>query len=204
VPEWIVELFARYGYAVVFFGVLLENSGLPVPGETALLAGAALAHYGRLSLPRVILTAIAGAILGDNLGFFAGRRLGRGLIERHGRRIGLTRLRLDQFNRFFTRHGPKTVFIARFITGLRVFGAVLAGASHLGWPTFLFYNATGAIAWATAIALAGYALGESWDRLERLVGRSGLVALVIVAGIAAIAIVRARRATRQQALPPES
>jgi membrane protein DedA with SNARE-associated domain len=204
VPEWIVELFARYGYAVVFVGVFLENSGLPVPGETALLAGAALAHYGRLSLPRVILTAMAGAVLGDNLGFFAGRRLGRGLIERYGRRVGLTRLRLDQFNRFFTRHGPKTVFIARFITGLRVFCALLAGASRLGWPTFLFYNATGAIAWATAVGLTGYALGESWDRLERLIGRSGLVALAVVAGIAAIAIVRARRATRQQALPPES
>ena len=203
-PEWIVDLFARYGYAVVFVGVLLENSGLPVPGETALLAGAALAHYGRLSLPRVIITAIAGAILGDNLGFFAGRRLGRGLIERHGWRVGLTRPRLDQFNWFFARHGPKTVFIARFITGLRVFGAVLAGASHLGWPTFLFYNATGAIVWATVIGLVGYALGESWDRLERLIGRSGLVALVIVGAIAAIAILRARRAVRQPQLPPES
>jgi membrane protein DedA with SNARE-associated domain len=204
VPEWIVDLFARYGYAVVFFGVLLENSGLPVPGETALLAGAALAHYGRLSLPRVIILATAGAIVGDNLGFFAGRRLGRGLIERHGWRVGLTRLRLDQFNRFFTRHGPKTVFIARFITGLRVFCAVLAGASHLGWPTFLFYNATGAIVWATVIGLVGYALGESWDRLERVVGRSGLIALAVVAAIAAVAILRARRAARQQALPPES
>src|SRR6059036_3603741 len=89
-PDWIVDLFARYGYAVVFVGVFLENTGLPVPGETALLAGAALAHYGRLSLSRVIVTAIAAAILGDNLGFFLGRRLGRGLIERHGWRIGLT------------------------------------------------------------------------------------------------------------------
>src|SRR6185295_12718424 len=191
-PEWLLDLFARYGYAVVFVGVFLENSGLPVPGETALLAGAALAHYGRLSLPRVIITAIAGAILGDNLGFFAGRRLGRGLIERYGRRVGLTRRRLDQFNRFFARHGPKTVFIARFITGLRVFCAVLAGASHLGWPTVLFYNASGAIVWATVIGLVGYALGESWDRLEHLIGRSGLIALVIVVGMGAIAILRAR------------
>jgi membrane protein DedA with SNARE-associated domain len=187
VPEWIVDLFARYGYAVVFIGVLLENSGLPVPGETVLLAGAALAHYGRLSLPRVIILAIAGAIVGDNIGFFAGRRLGRGLIERHGWRVGLTRLRLDQFNRFFTRHGPKTVFIARFITGLRVFCAVLAGASHLGWPTFLFYNATGAVVWCTAVAAAGYALANSWDTLERWIGSTGLVALVLVIIVALIA-----------------
>lgn len=202
-PEWILDLFARYGYAVVFVGVFLENSGLPVPGETALLAGAALARYGRLSLPRVIAIAIGGAVLGDNLGFVAGRRLGRGLIERHGPKVGLTALRLELFDRFFARHGPKTVFIARFITGLRVFCAILAGASHLGWPMFLFYNASGAIVWATIIGLVGYALGESWDRLERLIGRSSLVALIVVGGIAVIAILRARRAMRQT-LPPES
>jgi len=197
VPEWIVDLFARYGYTVVFVGVFLENAGLPVPGETALLAGAALSHYGRLWLPRVIITAIAAAILGDNLGFFIGRRAGRALIERHGWRIGLTQYRLDQFNRFFARHGPKTVFIARFITGLRVFCAVLAGASALGWPTFLFYNAAGAIVWSTTIALVGYALGESWDRLERLIGRSGLIAFIIVAALAVFTVVRARREPEQ-------
>ena len=192
-PEWIVDLFARYGYSVVFAGVFLENSGLPVPGETMLLAGAALAHYGRLSLPRVIVTATIAAILGDNLGFFIGRRAGRALIERHGWRVALTRPRLDQFNRFFARHGAKTVFIARFITGLRVFCAVLAGASPLRWPTFLFYNATGAVVWSTTIALVGYALGESWDRLERLVGRAGLIALLIVGALAVFAIMRAPR-----------
>src|SRR5438270_9923175 len=107
-PEWLVDLFARYGYAVVFYGVFLENTGLPVPGETALLAGAALAHFGRLSLPWVIVTAVTGAILGDNLGFFIGRRGGRWLLERHGARIGLTRGRLAEFDRFFDRHGAKT------------------------------------------------------------------------------------------------
>lgn len=193
-PAWIVDLFVRYGYAVVFFGVFLENSGLPVPGETALLAGAALAHYGRLSLWWVIVTAIGAAVLGDNMGFLIGRRLGRGLIERHGWRVGLTAYRLGQFHRFFARHGAKTVFIARFVTGLRVFCAVLAGASHLRWPVFLFYNATGAIVWSTTIALLGYALGESWDRLERLIGRSGLLALIVVVALAAFAVLRARRA----------
>jgi membrane protein DedA with SNARE-associated domain len=193
VPEWIVDLFARYGYAVVFVGVLLENAGLPVPGETVLLAGAALAHFGRLSLPWVILTATGAAILGDNVGFLIGRRVGRGLVERHGSRIGLTPRRLEQFDRFFTLHGAKTVFIARFITGLRVFGALLAGASGLPWPRFLFYNATGAIVWSTAIALLGYALGNSWATLERLVGRTGLVGLAIALALGAIGIARARR-----------
>jgi membrane protein DedA with SNARE-associated domain len=192
-PEWLVELFARYGYAVVFVGVFLENTGLPVPGETALLAGAALAHFGRLSLPWVVGTAVCGAIVGDNLGFLIGRRYGRGLIERYGAHVGLTASRLTQFDRFFERHGGRTVFIARFVTGLRVFGAMLAGASGLRWPTFLFYNAGGAVAWSTAVGAAGYSLAYSWETLERWIGRSGLIGLALVAAIVAVGLMRARR-----------
>src|SRR5580765_243678 len=192
-PAWLLDLFASYGYAVVFAGVFLENMGLPVPGETALLAGAALAHFGQLSLGRVIATAIAAAILGDNLGFFIGRHGGRGIAERHGWRIGLTPDRLREFDRFFQRHGPKTVFAARFITGLRVVGALLAGGSGMKWPQFLFFNATGAVVWCTAVAVAGYSLAYSWATLERWVGRSGLVALVLVAAVGIIGWMRARR-----------
>ena len=192
-PAWLLDLFARYGYAVVFGGVFLENTGLPVPGETALLAGAALAHFGQLSLGWVIVTAIAAAILGDNLGFFIGRHGGRRLAERHGWRVGLTPERLLEFDRFFHRHGPKTVFAARFITGLRVVGAVLAGGSGMKWPAFLFYNATGAVVWCTVIAFAGYSLAYSWATLERWIGRSGLLALAIVAAVGIIGWMRARR-----------
>jgi membrane protein DedA with SNARE-associated domain len=192
-PAWLLDLFARYGYAVVFGGVFLENTGLPVPGETALLAGAALAHYGQLSLAKVIATAIAAAILGDNLGFFIGRRGGRRIAERHGWRIGLTAERLAEFDRFFQRHGAKTVFAARFITGLRVVGAVLAGGSGMKWPVFLFYNATGAVVWCTVIAFAGYSLAYSWETLERWIGRSGLVALAVIVALGVFALIRARR-----------
>lgn len=192
-PEWLVDLFARYGYTVVFVGVLLENAGLPVPGETTLLAGAALAQFGRLSLAWVILTAIGAAVLGDNIGFLIGRRAGRSLAERHGRKVGLTAVRLRQFDRFFERYGAQTVFIARFITGLRVFGAILAGASGLGWRSFLFYNAAGAVVWSSTIALVGYSLAYSWDTLERWVGRSGVIALVAVGVVALVAYVRWRR-----------
>ena len=192
-PQWLLDLFARYGYAVVFGGVFLENTGLPVPGETALLAGAALAHNGQLSLVKVILTAIAGAVLGDNLGFFIGRRGGRRIAERHGWRIGLTCERLVEFDRFFQRHGPKTVFAARFITGLRVVGAVLAGGSGMSWRVFLVYNATGAVVWCTAVGFAGYSLAYSWATLERWIGRTGLIALAAVIAVALIGLVRARR-----------
>ena len=192
-PGWLLDLFARYGYAVVFGGVFLENTGLPVPGETALLAGAALAHFGQLSLAWVIVTAIAGAILGDNLGFFIGRRGGRRFAERHGWRVGLTAERLAGFDQFFLQHGARTVFVARFITGLRVVGAVLAGGSGMKWPVFLFYNATGAVVWCTAVAVAGYSLAYSWGTLERWVGRSGLIALALVLAAGVLALLRARR-----------
>ena len=200
-PNWLIDLFARYGYAVVFGGVFLENMGLPVPGETALLAGAALAHSGRLSLARVVVTAIVAAILGDNLGFFIGRRGGRWLLVRYGGAVGLTTARLADFDGFFERYGAKTVFAARFITGLRVVGAVLAGASGLQWPTFLLYNATGAVVWCSAVAAAGYAAANSWDTLERWIGRTGVVALVLALILAFIAYRRSRSIPQSANLP---
>ena len=192
-PEWIVTLFARYGYAVVFVGVFLENAGLPVPGETALLAGAALSRSGPLFLPWVVLTAVCGAILGDNLGFLIGRRGGRALVERFGGRLGLTPTRLAHFDRFFDRHGAKTVFIARFVTGLRVFGALLAGTSGLSWGRFLLYNSTGAIAWASVFGVVGYTLAYSWQTLERWIGRSGLALLALVVVVGLVVVLRRRR-----------
>ena len=173
-PPWIIELFARYGYAAVFFGVFLENAGLPVPGETMLLAGAALAHFGRLSLGWVIACAIVGATLGDNLGFFVGRRGGRRIAERF-----IPRERLRGFDQYFEQHGAKTVFVARFITGLRVVGAVLAGGSGMRWKTFLAYNAAGAVVWSTTFGIVGYVLGRTWDVLERYVTGVGIAGLVI-------------------------
>jgi membrane protein DedA with SNARE-associated domain len=193
VPAWLLDLFSRYGYFVVFGGVFLENTGLPVPGETALLAGAALAHYGQLSLTRVIVTAIVAATLGDNLGFFIGRRGGRRIAERHGWRIGLTPERLADFDRFFQQHGAKTVFVARFITGLRVVGAVLAGGSGMPWPGFLVYNAAGAVVWCSVVAFAGYSLAYSWATLEHWVGRTGLIALALVVAVGVVGYLRSRR-----------
>jgi membrane protein DedA with SNARE-associated domain len=193
VPAWLTDLFARYGYFVVFFGVLLENAGLPVPGETILLAGAALARFGHLSLPYVVATAAAGAVLGDNVGFYIGRRGGRVLLERHGRRLGLTPARLAQFDAFFARHGAKTVFIARFVTGLRVVGAILAGASRLEWGRFLVFNAAGALAWSVTFGVVGYLLGYSWETIERWIGHLGLVFLIVLAAAGVAALLRSRR-----------
>jgi membrane protein DedA with SNARE-associated domain len=196
VPAWLTDLFARYGYFVVFFGVLLENAGVPVPGETILLAGAALARFGHLSLPWVIVTAICGAVLGDNIGFYIGRRGGRVLLERRGRAFGLTEARLAQFDAFFVRHGAAAVFIARFVTGLRVVGAVLAGASTLAWGRFLVFNMAGAVAWASTFGAVGYALGYSWETIERWIGHLGLALLIVLAVAGVIVFARSRRRSR--------
>jgi len=193
VPAWLTDLFSRYGYFVVFFGVLLENAGVPVPGETILLAGAALARFGHLSLPTVVVVAITGAILGDNIGFWIGRRGGRVFLERRGRLLGLTPARLAQFDGFFARHGAKTVFIARFVTGLRVVGAILAGASHMPWGRFLLFNASGAIAWSVTFGTVGYLLGYSWETIEEWIGHLGLALLVVIAAGALVMFVRSRR-----------
>jgi membrane protein DedA with SNARE-associated domain len=196
VPSWLTDLFARYGYFVVFFGILLENAGIPVPGETILLAGAALSRFGRLSIVSVVAIAMTAAVLGDNIGFFIGRRGGRRLLERHGRVFGLTKRRLEQFDAFFARHGAKTVFVARFVTGLRVVGAVLAGASTLPWGRFLIFNAAGAVAWACTFGAVGYALGYSWETLERWIGHLGLALLVVLAVVVVLAVIRSRRRSR--------
>ena len=195
-PVWLTDLFARYGYFVIFVGVLLENAGVPVPGETILLAGAALARFGHLSLPLVVMVAITAAIIGDNIGFVIGRRGGRLVLERHGRVFGLTEARLAQFDAFFARHGAKTVFIARFVTGLRVVGAILAGASTLPWGRFLFFNAAGAVAWAGTFGAVGYLLGYSWETLERWIGHLGLGLFVVLAVAGALALARSRWRSR--------
>ncbi len=194
-PAWLTDLFAHYGYAAVFFGVFLENTGLPVPGETTVLAGGALAHFGHLSLLVVIGVAFLGATLGDNLGFAIGRRGGRTLLTKYGGRIGISRDHVAGFDRYFERHGAKTVLVARFVTGLRVFCAILAGGSEMPWPTFLLFNAAGAILWSTTIALVGYFLGKSWQFIERLIGGAGLAALAVVIILAAFWFIRLRRQT---------
>jgi len=185
--QTLTGLFERFGYVAVFFGVMLENAGLPVPGETILLAAGFFAASGHFELPVVMLVAALGAIIGDNLGFAIGRRYGRGFLVRFGRYIFLTPRRMAYFDTFFKHYGDKTILVARFITGLRVFAALLAGASRMRWPVFLAYNAAGAVLWSLVIATLGYLFGNSWPLLEKWIGRSGLLMLVglVIALIAA-------------------
>jgi membrane protein DedA with SNARE-associated domain len=192
----LLKLFVNYGYWAVFFGVMLENAGLPVPGETILLAAGFFAASGHFKLAAVMAVAATGAIVGDNIGFAIGHRYGRGFLLRYGRFIFLTPARLEHINYYFERHGNKTILVARFITGLRVFAALLAGASRMRWRVFLVYNMAGAILWSIVITTLGYLFGHSWPLLERWVGRSGL--FMLLALIVALLIVWRVREYRKE------
>jgi membrane-associated protein len=175
---------SNVGYPVLFALVAAESGGVPVPGETALIAAGALAGKGHLSLPLVIAVAAVAAIVGDNIGYLVARRAGRGLLERPGRLESQRRAVLERGEPFFARHGPKAVFLGRWIIGLRVWASWLAGISHMPWPAFAFWNAAGGIAWATSIGLLAYFAGHSVEAVIRAGGLVALgVALVVVVGI---------------------
>jgi undecaprenyl-diphosphatase len=184
-----------YGYRTIFFGVMMENAGLPIPGETILLIAGFLSAKGHFHLGYVMLTAACGAVIGDNIGFAVGRYLGRGFFVRYGRWILLTHKRMEAIDRFFTKHGDKTILVARFITGLRVFAALFAGTSKMPWRRFVVYNFAGAVIWSVVISTLGYIFAPSWQVLERWVGRSGAILLVgaVIGGLIVWKIQHGRR-----------
>ncbi|MFI5175393.1 MAG: DedA family protein [Terriglobia bacterium] len=176
-----VHLFVLYGYWTVFFGVMLENTGIPVPGETVLLVASFLSAHSNaveLKIEWIIIIAICGATLGDNLGYWIGRRGGRPFLERHAKRFFIRKHHIEQAEGVFQRYGTWTVFFARFITGLRVVAGPFAGVLQLPWPRFLLFNFSGAVLWATAISLAGYFFGSEWPLLLKIIKRFNLVVLV--------------------------
>lgn len=150
---------ANLGYGALFGLIAAESAGVPVPGESSLIAASLLAAAGQLSLPLVIAIAAAAAVIGDNLGYWAGRRGGRALLLRSGPLAGHRRHLVERGEVFFARHGAKTVFLGRWVTGVRVVAAVLAGAGHMPWRQFLLYNLLGAITWAAGIAVIATLLG---------------------------------------------
>jgi membrane protein DedA with SNARE-associated domain len=172
-----------YGYLVVFLLVMLESIGLPVPGETALIGAALYAgSTHKLEIWGVIAVAIAGAIIGDNIGFSIGRYGGAKVLLRHGHKIGLHEGRLKIGIWLFRRHGGKVVFWGRFVSILRTYAAFLAGTNQMAWPRFLVFNAAGAVVWATAFGVAYYVFGSALQRLSTTIdvtlGVAGVVGLV--------------------------
>jgi undecaprenyl-diphosphatase len=179
--DQILSLIGQYGYVIVFFGVLLESAGVPIPGETILLASGFMVQQGHLDLGDAIIFGTLGAVIGDQMGYWVGRKGGRPFVLRWGRYVLITSERLARAERFFERHGGKAVFLARFVAGLRVFGALVAGISRMRWRTFFLYNALGGAVWATAAVLVGYLLGNSLDLVERWMGRASILLGMLLA-----------------------
>jgi membrane protein DedA with SNARE-associated domain len=170
---------STYGYLAIFVIVGLESAGIPMPGETVLVTGAILAGQGKLHLWGVIGAAAAGAIFGDNCGYWIGRELGFRVVYRYGRYVRLDERRLKLGQYLFLRHGGKIVFFGRFVAVLRAFAAFLAGVNHFNWERFFFFNAAGGIVWATIFGVGGYWLGRAFEAYARPVGITILIVAVV-------------------------
>ncbi|HEY7961695.1 MAG TPA: DedA family protein [Solirubrobacteraceae bacterium] len=186
------------GYPLLFVLVMAESGGVPVPGETALITGGVLASQGRLQIELVIALAAAAAIVGDNIGYLIGRHGGRWLLERPGwfQSQRLSTLRTGEL--FFDRHGPKAVFFGRFLLGLRVWASWLAGATHMPWRSFVFWNACGGVCWAIAVGLAAYFLGHAAGNAIQAFGLFGLAGALALLVLGVVVHRRHRRQARER------
>jgi membrane protein DedA with SNARE-associated domain len=187
----------HYGYLAVAGLVLVEDFGVPVPGETTLILAAVYAGAGRLSVWLVGLIGFAAAVTGDNIGFAIGHFGGRALVERYGRYIFLTPERLDKATGFFERHGGKIVAVARFIEGLRQANGIIAGISGMHWAKFLAWNALGAALWVAVWTCVGYFSGNHIDSIYHTATRYSTY-LAIAFGVFVVAWI-GRRLWRQRA-----
>lgn len=179
----LVSVPPHLGYVALFALVAAESVGVPLPGETALIAAGLLAHEGRLSIVAVIAVAAVAAIVGDNVGFLIGRRGGRALLERPGPLEKHRRQLLERGEPFFERHGAKAVFLGRWIAALRIAAAWLAGINRMRWPVFLRWNALGGVAWAASVGLLSYFVGAQVANAFKDLGLAGLgLAALVLAG----------------------
>jgi len=186
----------HYGYLAVTGLVLLEDFGVPVPGETVLILGAVYAGSGRLNIALVALLGFLGAVVGDNIGFAIGHFGGRRLVERFGRYIFLTPERLDKATAFFERHGGKIIVVARFIEGLRQANGIIAGTSGMHWARFLAFNAIGAALWVAVWTSVGYFSGSHINSIYNTATRYSTY-LAIALGVLLLAYI-ARRILRHR------
>lgn len=180
------HLVSTYGYWAVFALVGLESLGIPLPGETILIvAGTVAGKYHHLNVWGIFAAASAGAIIGDNIGFWIGDKGGYKLLTRYGKYIRLDEARLKVGRYIFDRHGGKVVFFGRFVSILRTYAAFLAGTNRMRWRAFLFFNAVGGVVWAGAYSFASYYAGDSLrhssGKIDVIVGV--IAAVVVISGV---------------------
>ncbi len=184
VLETLASVVDRSGYFGVAGLVLIESFGVPAPGETAIIAGAAYAGSGHLDIVVVAVAAFLAAVIGDSIGYLIGRKGGRPLVHRFGRYVRLTPPRLDRVERFMSRQGAKIVVVARFVEGLRQFNGIVAGITEMRWPLFVVCNAIGAALWVGCWCAAGYFAGDHLSEVIEAASRY----LVVAVALAAVAV----------------
>jgi membrane protein DedA with SNARE-associated domain len=187
------HLISSFGYFAVFVIIGLESVGIPLPGETILIAAATYAATtGHLNIWVVFVAAAAGAIIGDNIGYWIGNKGGYKLARKYGPKIRLDERKLKVGRYVFDRHGGKVVFFGRFVSVLRTFAAFLAGTVRMSWPRFLAYNAMGGLVWAAIYAFGFYAAGNT---LKKLSGPFNYAAIGIAVVVVIVAFLVVRRQT---------
>ena len=176
------EVARLYGYWAVFVGIALENTGIPLPGETIVIVGGFLAGSGELNYGLVLTTAIAGAVLGDSFGYWVGRTGGWELLVKIGRIFGIQEQQLEQAKDRYSENAFQAVFFGRFITILRIFAGPLAGITRMPYKQFLLCNFGGAAVWATTIVSLSYFLGKvvALEQIVSWVAQAGVGALLLV------------------------
>jgi membrane protein DedA with SNARE-associated domain len=196
----------QYGYLAVGFFITVEDFGIPVPGETILIAAALYAGTGKMSAVAVGLVGFFAALIGDNIGFAIGHFGGRALALRFGKYVFLTSERLDRAEAFFDRQGGKIIVVARFIEGLRQANGIVAGITGMHWRRFIAFNAIGAALWVGVWVSLGYLAGNHIIAIYNQITRYSLY--VLIAAVLAVAALVAwhlrRRAKRRTAPVPET
>ncbi|MGI8428672.1 MAG: DedA family protein [Solirubrobacteraceae bacterium] len=192
----IIAVSGKLGYLLPAV-IGLESLGVPSPGETALVLAAVLASQGKLQIWLVIVIGVASAILGDNIGYLLGRKLGREVLTTKGPLRSHRVKAIAAGDRFFERHGPKAVLLGRWVALVRVAVAWLAGINEMPFRQFLFWNALGAITWGTTVSLAGYLVGDAATKVFSQIGLIGAIVVgIALVGWFVVRKVRARRGTR--------
>ena len=199
--QFLRHFFNHFGYWTVAIALLLENAGVPVPGETILLFASFLAYSERhLHLPYIILMGIVACTLGDNIGYWLGYRGGRRMLLRYQHIFHIRQSTLERGERLFARYGSHTIFFARFIVGMRIIAGPMAGVLRMPWRSFALFNFLGATLWVTVIALIGYFFGSEWDHMVRVLNRVDTGLLIALAAVVVILWWRHRRRAARRAL----
>ena len=194
--DFLRENVGRWGYPFLFVVTFLETSaflGLVSPGEATVVVCGLLASRGPLDLGWVLALSILGAYGGDTAGYWIGRRFGTRVLERWGRFAFFDRGTQEAVRRYYERHGGKTVFLGRFASIVRSFGPMVAGSSGMPYGVFALWSALGCVAWGTVFSLVGYFFGESWEIIDRYLGRVGVIGFVAGAAVFVVYLFLRRR-----------